>query len=62
MYCKKLGGNEMDQQLREINRLRSLVRQYGGFFDEVKKVMDDSTKTAEQIKEEIEKLIVEYDD
>lgn len=52
----------MDHCQREINRLRGLVRQYGGFFDEVKKVIDSPTKTAEQIKKEIEKLIAEYDD
>ena len=55
----------MDQQLiacqKEIRRLRNLVGHYGNFFDEVKKVCDSPTKTAEQIKEAIEKLIIEYE-
>ena len=48
---------------KEIRRLRGLVGQYGGFYDEVKKVCDNpKIKTVEQLREAIEKLITECDD
>lgn len=52
----------MNECQREIQRLRALVREYGGFFDEVEKVIDAPNVTEKEAVAAIKKLIKEYDD